>query len=88
MPLSGPQVSRWASAQVSSICVGAAEGAGVLLGAALVHVLTASRRLLEGETRRAQTAETAQCVVARGAAANLTVLALVLIDALVPLVVL
>ncbi len=78
-PLSGAQVSRWASTQVSSVSVGAAEAAGVLRRAALVDVLTAGHLLLEGEARRTQTAETAQRVVTRGAAAYLTVLALVLI---------
>lgn len=79
LPLSCSEVAWRASAQVAAVGVGAAVVTGVLRGGALVDVLAAATVLLEVEACRADAAVAAQGVVAGSAAADLGVLALVLI---------
>ena len=66
------------SAEVTAVCVGAAELAGVLGGGALVDVRAAAG-LLVVEARGAEAAEAPQGVVARRPPADLAVHALVLV---------
>lgn len=88
MALSHSEVAWWAATEVASFRVGAAVAARVLGGGALVHVVTGTGELVEGEARGAGALVTPQGVVARGRAAGTGVGTFILIDTLVPLVVL
>lgn len=68
LPLSHSEVAWWAATEVASFRVGAAIAARVLGGGALVHVVTGTGELVEGEARGAGALVTPQGVIARGRA--------------------
>lgn len=79
VPLPGAVVPRRTSTEVTPVCVGAAELAGVLAGGALVDVRASSTALLVVEAGGAKAAEAPQGVVTRRSPADLSIQALVLI---------
>lgn len=88
MTLSSPVVTSRTATQVSSVCVGAAEAAGVTAHGTLIDILAAAPSLFKVKAGRTQTLKAAQGVVAGGRATHRRTRTLILIHTLVPLVVL
>lgn len=70
LPLSSPEVALGTATQEATRCVGTTIAAGVALLCTLIHILAASKVLVETETRGADTVETAKSIVARGTATS------------------
>lgn len=79
LPLSCSVEAPGATAQVTTVCVGASVSAGVVRHGALVNVLAPTQTLLEVEPWWTYALVAAQSVVAWGRAAHLTAGALILI---------
>lgn len=79
LPLSYPEVSRWAATHITPICIGTAKAAWSLGRTALIDIMARTSKMFKLESCWAYALEAPQCVVTCGSSAHVAAHALVLI---------